>query len=132
MGRGSGLHLEFFGLDISPELVEFAQNRLPDWKDRFFTANAVLWFPDMRYDIVHAHEISYAPESQEREFLRRLIDDYLNPGGRLIVGPWAVGRDSVRLEEKLNSWGVEPTGYIVKSQKGGANLTRKMIWFDRP
>jgi len=128
---GSGLRIDFYGVDISEELVAFARNRLPGWSDRLFTANAVEWMPETKYDIIHAHEISYAPEYKEREFLHHLIDDYLKPGGRLIVGPWAVGRDSIDLEQKLSAWNMEPTGYILKSQKGGANLTRKLIWFDK-
>lgn len=129
---GSGLKIEFYGVDISAELVAFAKKRLPHWSDRLFAANAVEWTPNPKFDIVHAHEISYAPEHHERGFLNHLINDYLNPGGRLIVGPWAVGRDSMDLEEKLASWNIEPTGYLLKSQKEGTNLTRKMLWFDKP
>ena len=59
-----------------------------------------------------------------------LLDDYLNPGGRLIIGPWAVRRDSTDLEDRLSSWGYEPTGWLLKSQGDDVGLARKMIWFD--
>jgi len=63
--------------------------------------------------------------------LEHLLDDYLKPGGRLIVGPWAVRRDAVDLEDRLAAWGYEPTGSLLKSQRGDRTLTRKMIWFDK-
>ncbi|MDP6357976.1 MAG: class I SAM-dependent methyltransferase [Planctomycetota bacterium] len=129
--EGSGLNVEFFGVDISEELIEFAKKRRPDASDRFFVANAVSWAPDRRFDFVHAHEISYAPRHRERQFLEHLLEDYLNPGGRLIIGPWAVGRDSTDLEERLSSWGYEPTGWLLKSQGDDIGLTRRMIWFDK-
>ena len=128
---GSGLSVNFHGVDISEELIALAQRRLPDRSDRFFVANAVRWQPDRRFDFVHAHEISYAPRHRERQFLEHLLEDYLNPGGRLIIGPWAVGRDSADLEERLCSWGYEPTGWLAKSQGDDVGLQRKMIWFDK-
>ena len=129
--EGTGLNVEFYGVDISGELIALAQKRLPDRSDRFFVANAVSWAPNRRFDFVHAHEISYAPRHRERQFLEHLLDEYLNPGGRLIVGPWAARRDFTDLEERLCSWGHEPTGYLLKSQGDDIGLTRKMIWLDK-
>ena len=80
---------------------------------------------------MHAHEISYAPKHRERQFLEHLLDDYLDPGGRLIIGPWAVGRDCTDWADCLSSWGYEPTGTLLKSQGDDPGLTRKMIWFDK-
>jgi len=128
---GTGVQVEFCGLDISDALIELARKRLPDTPDRFFVANAVSWTPNRRFDFVHAHELSYAPKHRERQFLEHLLDDYLNPGGRLIIGPWAVRRDFPDLEERLGSWGYEPTGYLLKSQGADIGLARKMIWFDK-
>jgi len=128
---GSGLTVEFYGADISQELIDLARRRLPDTSSRFFVANAVLWTPPQRFDFVHAHEISYAPRHRERQFLERLLEEYLNPGGRLIVGPWAVHRDFTDLEERIASWRYEPTGYLLKSQGNDSSNTRKMIWFDK-
>lgn len=130
--HGSGLNIEFYGVDISEELIAFAQKRLPHWSNRFSVANAVLWTPDRKFDFVHAHEISYAPRNRQRQFLEHLLEDYLNPGGRLIIGPWAVDRDFPDLEKRLASWGHEPTGYLLKAQGTDIGLTRKMIWFDKP
>ncbi len=129
--EGSGMHVDFHGVDFSQGLVELARKRLPDNADRFFVANAVSWTPERRFDIVHTHEISYAPRHREREYLEHLLQDYLNPGGRLIIGPWAVDRECTDLEERLASWGYEPTGYLFKTQGDDPGLTRKMIWFDR-
>ena len=127
----SGLSVELHGVDISEGLVDLARERLPHAAGRLYAANAVSWTPPRRFDFVHAHEISYAPRNREREFLEHLLEDYLNPGGRLIIGPWAVGRDCEDLEERLASWGYQPSGYLVKSQVGDIGLNRKMIWFDK-
>ena len=129
--EGSWLSVAFYGLDISEGLIELARNRLLEHPERFFCANAATWTPDRRFDFVHAHEISYAPRNREHEFLEHLLNDYLNPGGRLIIGPWALGRDLLDMEERLSSWGYEPTGYLLKSQGDDPGLTRKMLWFDR-
>jgi SAM-dependent methyltransferase len=130
--EGSDLNVEFYGVDISEGLIALAQKRQPDRSDRFFVANAVSWRPHRKFDFVHAHEISYAPRHRERQFLEHLLEEYLNPGGRLIIGPWALHRDFTDFEERLSSWGVEPTGYLLKSQgKHSDYLTRKMIWFDK-
>ena len=130
--EGSGLNVAFYGVDISEELIDLARKRLPDRADRFFVANAVSWIPTRKCDFVHAHEINYAPRHRERQFLEHLLEEYLTPGGRLIIGPWAVGRDCTDLEERLSSWGYDPTGYLLKSQGDDPGLTRKLIWFDKP
>jgi SAM-dependent methyltransferase len=129
--EGSWLKVEFYGLDISEGLIDLARSRLPEQAGRFFAANAVTWTPDRHFDFVHAHEISYAPRNRERQFFEHLLNDYLNPGGRLIIGPWALGRDLLDMEERISSWGYEPTGYLIKSQGDDPGLTRKMLWFDR-
>lgn len=128
--KGSGLDVEFSGVDISEGLIELARRRLPEWRGRFFVANAVRWTPPRKLDFVHAHETSYAPPTREKEFFEHLLADYLQPGGRLIVGPWAVDRDFPGMEDRIASWGYRPSGYLVKSQEGGSHMTRKMIWFD--
>lgn len=38
--NGSGLKVDFYGLDISEELIAFARERRPDRADRFFVGNA--------------------------------------------------------------------------------------------
>ena len=129
---GTGLDIEFYGIDISEGLIELARRRLPQRAERFSVANAVLWTPDRTFDYVHAHELSYAPAYREREFLEHLLGDCLRPGGRLIVGPWAVHSDLSGLENRLASWGYEPTGSLLKTHAKDSSLTRKMIWFDKP
>jgi len=130
--QGSGLNVEFHGVDISDELIETARKRLRDWSDHLHIANAVHWTPPRRFDFVHAHELSYAPPRCEQEFFKHLLEAYLNPSGRLIIGPWAVHGAPVDWEGRLCSWGYKPTGYLLKSQTGDASLTRKMIWIDKP
>jgi ubiquinone/menaquinone biosynthesis C-methylase UbiE len=43
--QGTGLTVEFYGLDISEGLLALAKARLPHWADRFFLGNALYWVP---------------------------------------------------------------------------------------
>src|SRR5215210_1969374 len=38
-----GHAIEPYGLDISEKLAELARRRLPAWRDRIFTGNALFW-----------------------------------------------------------------------------------------
>ncbi len=129
---GSGLDVTFHGVDISPELIDLARRRAAFPPDRFHVANAVTWTPPRVFDFVHVHELSYAPPHREHAFLEHLLGNYLAPRGRLILGPWAVDRDSAGLEQRLAEWDCEPSGWLLKSDRRDPTLTRKMLWFDRP
>ncbi len=43
--RQRGWTIECHGLDISEGLIRLAKSRLPQWKDRFYTGNALHWRP---------------------------------------------------------------------------------------
>lgn len=78
-----GVHVEAFGVDISPALVERARQRLPQWDDRFWVGDALTWTPPRRFDVVHA-----LLDFVTREHRRRMIDNLLTwvePGGRLVI-----------------------------------------------
>ena len=40
-----GYRIEPYGLDFSPELIELARQRLPQWRERLFLGNAIDWNP---------------------------------------------------------------------------------------
>jgi SAM-dependent methyltransferase len=79
-----GLRLVPYGVDISPRLVALARQRLPQYADHFFVANAWDWTPPVRLDLVRT-ELVYVPAEYERPYVEHLLRHYLNPGGRLLV-----------------------------------------------
>jgi len=128
---GSGLAVEFYGLDISAGLLALAKERLPQWRDRFTLGNALYWSPTAKYDLVYLSGTEYVPLGRQKELVDHLFDDYVASGGHLILGPTTEERDSRELEEQLCAWGHEPSGYCEKSHLTHRSLAKKMFWFDK-
>ena len=59
-GDGRAYIVEPYGLDISPELVALARERLPRWADRIWVGNARTWEPAMRFTYIRTG-LEYAP-----------------------------------------------------------------------
>jgi SAM-dependent methyltransferase len=126
--KESGLEVEVFGLDISVELVELAQRRLPHWHDRIFAGNALLWEPPAKFDFVRT-ELVYVPPSRRREYVERLLEHFVAPDGKLILCAYGSSRpEGVRprpLVDELRSWGI-PIAQVdeVMSSEHGFPITR--------
>ena len=129
--QGTGLSVEFFGLDISLELVELAKMRLPQWSARIFLGNALYWIPPRKFDYVCVRELDYVPRKRRRAFFERLLELYLEDKGRLILGPFSEERGKGELEAELESWGYLPTGFCIKSHQRMRELERRLYWFDK-
>jgi SAM-dependent methyltransferase len=129
--EGSGLTVEFYGLDFSEELIALAKRRLPSWRERFFIGNALYWTPKEKYDFVYLSGTEYVPLGRQKEFIDHLFDDCVAHGGRFILGPTTEERDSRGSEERLRAWGHNPTGYCAKSHPTHEGLAKKMFWFDK-
>lgn len=103
-GRG----VEPFGLEISEKLAELCRRRLPQWRDRIFVGNALVWQPPTRFDFVRT-ELVYVPPSRRREYAERLLRRFVAPGGRLIICSYGSARpEGARAEplvDELNAWG---------------------------
>ncbi len=128
---GTGLSVEFYGLDISEGLLALAKKRLPHWRDRFYLGNALAWTPAEPFDFVCIAELGYVPRARQRQLMDHLVADYVAPGGRLILGPWTEERDRPEMERTLRGWGYAPTGYCEKSHARNEALCRRLLWFDR-
>jgi 2-polyprenyl-3-methyl-5-hydroxy-6-metoxy-1,4-benzoquinol methylase len=73
------------GIDFVPELVELARRRHPGAPaEAFEVANAFDWRPRRRYDWVRT-ELEYVPPADRAALARRLVDEALAPGGRLVL-----------------------------------------------
>ena len=126
---GSGLEVEFYGLDISEGLAELAKKRLPHWQNRIYIGNALYWIPPVKYDFARTG-LEYVPLGRQRDFINHLLVNYVTQGGRLIIGLYNEERDSRELEEKVRVWGYQPAGYCEKSKPDNGIVSYKMLWID--
>ena len=100
-----GHRIEPYGLDISPELADLSRTRLPHWAGRIYTGNVLTWPPTRRFDFVRTG-MEYVPSRRRRDLVHRLLDEFLNDDGRLIIGGYSaeVGEPD-SLEQDLAAWG---------------------------
>jgi SAM-dependent methyltransferase len=86
-----GLAVDPYGVDISPELAELAQRRLPQWADRIWAGNAVDWRPPggERFDYVHVL-LDCVPRARRADLVRHHLAHTVRPeSGRLLVSDYA-------------------------------------------
>jgi len=123
-----GLNIVPYGLDLSEKLIELAKERLPQYRENFYTGNGWLWDNPIRYDYVRT-EIVYVPEHLQRQYIERIIDKYLVEGGKLLVTEYRSRRDTVNkpwINGMLTDWGFN----IAKQVSGYFNnreLTRVLV-----
>ena len=117
-----GIEIDPYGLDLSPKLVKMAQKRLPRYANHFFVGNGFYWKPPMKYDFVRV-ELIYVPSEYERAFVVRLLENFVAPGGRLLVASYGEGRANPNqgilpgchptrfILERLEELHLKPMGY---------------------
>ena len=126
--REDGHRVEPYGLELSGKLAALARERLPHWRDRIFTGNALFWEPPVRFDFVRT-ELVYVPPSRRRELAARLLERVVAPGGRLIVCSYGSSRpEGARPEplvDEIRSWGASALALDeVVSPEHGFVITR--------
>jgi hypothetical protein len=125
-----GYRLEFYGLDISEELIELARRRLPQWKDRFFVGNALYWEPARKYRYVCVRELEYVPQGKRRAFFLHLVRNFVEEGDRLILGPRTERLADPGIAQETASWGYPPTGSCSKPHQEHEELIRRVHWYE--
>lgn len=128
-GREHGVSLTPHGIDVGERLIAEARRRLPEYTDNFHVGNGWDWRPGRRFRYVYTLSDCVPPEML-REYVGRLLDGLVEPGGRLIVGSYGSrsrGTRALPLGEMLASY-----GYAVAGQAcgGGPPLT-VFAWTDR-
>ena len=128
-GRESGLEIVPFGIDQGSRLIDLARRRLPQFARHFCVANAWDWNPPRRYKYVYALW-DCVPEEYLPEFVHRLIDRYVEDGGRLILGAYGSrsrNQQPFDLEKFLESAGYQLSG----TAWGGIPPVARFAWLDR-
>lgn len=129
-----GYTVEPYGLDISEKLVALARQRLPQWRDRIFTGNALEWRPPLQFDFVRT-ELVYVPRDQRCLYAERLLSHFVAPGGVLIVCSYGSTRpEGTRIEplvDEFDAWGFAFDGMCdVTSSDHGFVITR-VVWIGK-
>ena len=124
-----GIGLDPWGIDISTELVALAKNRLPQWRDQIFVGNALDWRPPRRFAFVRTG-VEYVPRHRRPAFLRHLLSEVVEPGGRLIVGVYNEETGGTALETAVRSWGFEVAGRAERHHPDTNELVRRLVWID--
>jgi SAM-dependent methyltransferase len=74
-----------YGLDLSEKLVALARRqRLPAYADHCFVGNSWDWAPPRTFDYVRT-ELIYVPDALQAVYISWLLDEFVSPGGRLLV-----------------------------------------------
>jgi len=123
------IELEPFGVDIGPRLIAAARLRLPGFRDHFWVAEASDWHPPRRFRYVYTLA-DCVPEPGLREYVFRLLERAVEPGGRLIAGSYGSrsrAEAPLDIAGLLESFGLEVAGRT----SGGDPLIAAFAWVDR-
>jgi SAM-dependent methyltransferase len=127
----SGINIVPYGLDISAKLIELAKLRLPEYRDNLFTGNARDWQNPLRFDFIRT-EIVYVPDHLQRQYIKRILNTYLNPGGKLIVCQYRSRAEQVNtwIDETMRKWGFSIVNQV-SGYYNGMELTRAVVVSDK-
>lgn len=130
-GATKGLHIEPYGLEIIPELVDLARRRLPAWAGRIHEGNIRTWIPpgNERFDYVLLRP-EYAPLDSRRDMVRHVLRDVLKPDGRLIVFVGTEEQDDRVVERSMTGDGLAVSGRMEISHPEHDRLVRRLFWID--
>lgn len=123
-----GMALVPHGVDIGPGLVEAARRRLPRHAANLHVGNAWEWEPPRRYDFVYALW-DCVPEAYLGAYVGRLLDRFVAPGGRLILGAYGSrsrGTPPFDVAAFLGEMGLDVAG----STAAGDPTTVAFAWVD--
>jgi hypothetical protein len=121
-----GHHIEPYGVDLAPGLVDLARSRLPQWADRLEVGNAIDYRPagGRRFTFVHVL-LDLVPTTRRGDLIRHALDALLEPGGRLLVSHYqSTGGTDVSAAEHVRRLGFPVAG----ESSGGSSATT--AWID--
>ena len=126
-----GVHLEPYGVDISPKLEALARARLPTWAERIFDGNVMEWEPPRRFDYVFS-ALEYVPLVRQPDLVARLRQRVVAPGGRLVVVSYRArgAAEAEPVGERLRSWGVPVHGEASATDQARGRVATHIAWSD--
>jgi len=131
----TGLEVEPYGLDISPQLAALARTRLPEWADRIYVGNAIRWDPPFRFDFVRTG-LEYVPPARQPDLIGRILETAVGPGGRLIIGTYNEEKTALpegeTIEDLVGSWGFTVAGRSERPHFHDDRLLYRIIWLEAP
>jgi SAM-dependent methyltransferase len=129
-GAARGLTIEPYGLDIVPEFVALARQRLPQWADRIFVGNIRTWQPPFGQFDYALLRPEYAPPGRRAAMVGHVLARVLKPGGRLIFFVGAEEAQSRRAEQNIAAGGFRVGGRIEVPHPKDIRLVRRLFWID--
>jgi SAM-dependent methyltransferase len=127
-GVDLGLTLVPFGLDCGTGLIELARKRMPKYADHFFVGNAWDWSPPRSFACVYSL-FDCVPRECFGPYLKRLLELFVAPGGRLIIGAYgnrSRGEARAPIDSLLTEVGMIVTG----TASGGSPEMTRLAWVD--
>ena len=71
-----------------------AKERLPDYSKNFYAGNAWLWTSPVKFNYVRTETV-YVPDFLQKQYLERIINEYLTDGGKLLVTEYRSRKDPI-------------------------------------
>ena len=118
------------GLELVPEIADLARSLHPSLADRIWTGSVMTWMPPKRFRYVTALDDAIPP-SRLGDLVTRLLSDFVEPDGRVIVSSYTSPNDEPRpLFENLCACGFPPSDTIHIDRPDRAPLLT--AWIDAP
>jgi len=120
-----GIEIIPYGLDLSERLIGLARERLPKYESHFFVGNGWTWNPPMKFDYVRT-EVVYVPEELQEKYVKRLLNEFINVNGKLLVAEYRSRKDTESrkwIDEYLKEWDLT-VEFINSGYYEGKELTR--------
>ena len=123
------MRIEPHGLELLPRVADLARDLRPELADRIWTGSVMRWTPPRRFTYVTALE-DQVPPNRLADLVDRLLANFVEPEGRLIISAYANQDESPRdLFGDLIACGHRPTGRIFIERPGRGPLIT--AWLDR-
>lgn len=129
-----GHRIEPYGLDHSAALAAMARQRLGLGEDRIFVGDCRTWQPPRRFDFVRT-ELVYVPGAERRDYVRRIIEVFLAPGGSAIIASYGTRGGIPPAEDVdaiLKGWGLEVEGRSAGRDTWSDKTLTRVAWVTRP
>jgi SAM-dependent methyltransferase len=123
--RWTNHHIERFGLEISPQLVTAARERLPEIAQQMAVGNALTWQSGQRFDFIRTN-FDYVPQPRRRQ----LFENLLAQADRLIVGVFNEHFDERPTEQMVRDWGYRIAGRSERRNRRKEEMDYCVFWVD--